>query len=490
MPLQTSAAMVTAMVAHTDPLDLRLSDGVTLAVPANLDSVTAYVVLEQETWFEKELRFVRRWLQPGMNAIDVGANLGIYSLPMAQLVGPRGRVIAFEPGSEPRCLLERSRALNGIANLDIVAAALSDGRREGHLVFGTSSEGNALGEGGAGESVAVTSLDIESAERDWPAPDFVKIDAEGEEERVLTGGRELFAKYSPLVMIEVGGDERTTARFASAFAAMGYRLFRQLGGEPWLLAFDAASKPDPYEVNLFAAKADRAQSLMQQGLLVADMPAWAPGASERERSLAVLKQQAFAPALGKLLAGVGLDPDYRDALAAYNVWRSPNAAPAVRCAALSFALTTLRQLCAQGATAARIATYARVAWDWGARAESFKVAQAIGGAPKALTEPFWPPCPRYDRLPPRAAAGTWLGCAVAEHVMRAGAFSSMFTTAAPALPWLNRQPFACAETLRRQVLMAARAGMRPQVPAQLRQQAVDHLNADVWRSGRVPGTVT
>jgi FkbM family methyltransferase len=480
--------MVAAMAPLIDPLDLRLSDGVTLAVPANLASVTTYVVLEQETWFEKELRFARRWLQPGMNAIDIGANLGIYSLPMAQLVGPRGRVIAFEPGSEPRGLLERSRTLNGISNIEIVAAALSDGRREGHLVFGTSSEGNALGEGGTGESVAVTSLDIENGERDWPAPDFVKIDAEGEEDRVLAGGHELFAKHSPLVMIEVGGDEKTSERFASTFAAMGYRLLRQLGGEPMLVAIEAASKPDPYEVNVFAAKADRMQSLAQQGLLVAEMPPWAPGAAERERALTVLKQQSFAPALGKLLTGAGLDPDYRDALAAYNVWRSSNVAPAVRCAALSFALTILRQLCAHKGTVARMATYARVAWDWGARAESFKAVQAIGSAAKAVTEPFWPPCPRYDRLPPGPAAGAWLGCAVTEHAMRAGAFSSMFMASAPALPWLNQQPFACAETQRRQVLMAARAGLRPQLPARLRQQAVDHLNAEVWRSGQVPGT--
>jgi FkbM family methyltransferase len=482
--------MVAAMMPPADPLDLRLSDGVTLAVPANLASVTTYVVLEQETWFEKELRFVRRWLQPGMNAIDIGANLGIYSLPMAQLVGPRGRVIAFEPGSEPRGLLERSRTLNSIANLEIVAAALSDGRREGRLVFGTSSEGNALGVGGAGESVAVTSLDIENGERNWPAPDFVKIDAEGEEDRVLAGGRDLFAKHSPLVMIEVGGDEKTSARFASTFAAMGYRLLRQLGGEPMLVAFDAASAPDRYEVNLFAAKADRMQSLMQQGLLVAEMPPWTPGAAERERALTVLKQQAFAPALGKLLTGAGLDPDYRDALAAYNVWRSPSAAPAVRCAALSFALTALRQLCAQKPTAARTLTYARAAWDFGARAESFKVVQAIGGAAQAVTEPFWPPCPRYDRLHPGTTGGAWLSCTIAEHAMRAGAFSSMFVDSAPALPWLNQQPFACAETLRRQVLMAARAGARPRVPPPLCRQAVEHLNADIWRSGRVPGTVT
>ena len=87
-------------------LELRTSDGVTLAVPASLQSITAYVLLEQESWFEKEMTFLRRWLRPGMTVIDIGANLGVYSLPMARLVGSKGQVFAYEPGSETRSVLE------------------------------------------------------------------------------------------------------------------------------------------------------------------------------------------------------------------------------------------------------------------------------------------------------------------------------------------------------------------------------------------------
>src|SRR3974390_2912365 len=52
------------------PLRIRLSTDVTLAVPPSLDSITTYVLLEQETWFEKELKFLSRWLKPGMTAIE------------------------------------------------------------------------------------------------------------------------------------------------------------------------------------------------------------------------------------------------------------------------------------------------------------------------------------------------------------------------------------------------------------------------------------
>ena len=77
-------------------LELRCFDAVTLAVPASLQSITAYVLLEQECWFEKEMDFLRRWLRPGMTVIDIGANLGVYSLPMARLVGKTGHVFAYE----------------------------------------------------------------------------------------------------------------------------------------------------------------------------------------------------------------------------------------------------------------------------------------------------------------------------------------------------------------------------------------------------------
>src|ERR1700757_3992531 len=102
-------------------LILRLNSGVSLAVPRTLDSMTTYIFLEQEDWFEKEVAFLLRWLAPGMTAIDIGANVGAYSLPMARAVGPHGHVFAYEPGSEPRSMIERSRTINRADNLRVIA---------------------------------------------------------------------------------------------------------------------------------------------------------------------------------------------------------------------------------------------------------------------------------------------------------------------------------------------------------------------------------
>ena len=77
-------------------------DGAILSVPNAINAITTYVLLEQEAWFEKEVAFVRRYIRPGMTAIDIGANLGVYSIPMARQAGLTGAVYAYEPTSETR----------------------------------------------------------------------------------------------------------------------------------------------------------------------------------------------------------------------------------------------------------------------------------------------------------------------------------------------------------------------------------------------------
>jgi FkbM family methyltransferase len=477
-----------------NPLEIQLSDAVTLTVPASLQSITTYVLLEQESWFEKEMDFIRHWLRPGMTAIDIGANLGVYSLPMARLVGETGHVFAYEPGSETRAFLERSRELNAAVNLHISPLALSDSTREGRLVFGGSSELNALGDGGAGETVRITSLDSEDAARGWPSPDFIKVDAEGEEERILAGGRNFFARHSPLIMFEIKAGDKVNEQLRAVFPAIGYRLFRQLGGAPILVPDDAQQPLDGFELNLFAAKPDRVSDLSQQGFLVDAIPAWAPSADDCTNADSLWRNQMFAPLIDMFSGrGVLADSDYRDSLAAYAAWRAVDQPIATRCAALAFALHGLRAACTRAPTAGRLSSLARVAWEWGARRESVAVLQRLLNTLQSgqiqLDEPFWPASRRFDGIALDSQPANWFTGAAAEQFERTFSFSSIFAGFSPVLAWLCSQPFAPAEMERRRVLLAARAGQRPKVPLRLRTASLDHLNANVWRAGQVPGTI-
>jgi FkbM family methyltransferase len=475
-------------------LSLRMADGTEIVVPASLDSMTSYVILEQETWFEKEMMFVARWLKPGMTAIDIGANLGVYCLPMARLVGPEGQVFAYEPSSETCRLLALSKEKNRADNLHIIAAALSDGEREGHLVLGTSSELNALDGSGPGESVRVTSLEAEQKARNWGPIDFIKIDAEGEEERILAGAGAFFADRSPLVMFEVRAVAKQNETLPAAFVAMGFGLYRLLTGAPVLVPVGVQERLDGYELNLFAAKPDRAAALAREGLLVEALPDWAPDDQIRARAQELFQAQPFAPIFAQLPGGaVATEPAYRDALAGYAMWRCQELSLPERCAALRFAGDTLTTLCNRQASLSRLSTLARITFEIGHRTTCVNVLKIMADVLKAGTgrimEPFWPANPRFDSVVPGPDVVEWFVVAALEQFEKTAFFSSMFGNSGVDLDWLSKQPLVCAEIERRRILQRAHKGQKMEVPPRLLAPGPDHLNADSWVGGLVANTI-
>ena len=473
---------------------LRMADGTRIVVPSSLEAITTYVILEQEKWFEKETAFIARWLRPGMTVIDIGANLGVYCLPMARLVGPGGQVFAYEPASETRRLLALGKAENGADNLHIIAAALSDGEREGHLVLTPLSEFNSLQGSGPGESVQITSLDAEEKVRNWDAIDFLKIDAEGEEEKILAGAEAFFARRSPLVMFEVKAGDQENKELPAAFAARDFGLYRLLAGAPVLVPVGAGDALDSYELNLFAARPDRAAALAREGLLVETVPPWTPDDTDRARGLEFFRTQPFAPIFAQLPGGaVAADPVYRDALAGYAMWRAPDLALPERYAALRFACDTLTALCEKQASLARLSTLARIARDIDRRTVSVNALGILTDALKRGTgqilEPFWPANPRFDTIPPGPNVVEWFVTAALEQYEQTACLSSRFGSPGIDLDWLARQPLAGTEIERRRVLQRARAGEKIEVPPRLLKPAPDHLNADIWRGGLVPNTI-
>ena len=96
---QDSYTLPSGAVQDRENIVLTLVDGVRVVVPNSIELITPYVLREQQDFFEDEVRFVRRLLQPGQNVIEIGANYGVYTLPMALKVGPGGHVWAFEPAS-------------------------------------------------------------------------------------------------------------------------------------------------------------------------------------------------------------------------------------------------------------------------------------------------------------------------------------------------------------------------------------------------------
>lgn len=143
----------------------------------------------------------RQILKPGMTVIDVGANVGYFSLLAADLVGSSGTVYAFEPEPENNTLLLTNIEINSYTNIRAKKVAvsntcgstdffLSELDNGSHSIYEAGARGVA-----ATLSVETTTLDAFIEEEEWPVVDLLKIDVEGAELMVLEG-MELLNKRS------------------------------------------------------------------------------------------------------------------------------------------------------------------------------------------------------------------------------------------------------------------------------------------------------
>lgn len=159
----------------------------------------------QLSWNPEEYDAFRAIVTPGSTVLDVGANVGAYTLLFAQWAGPAGRVIAFEPAPASIAGLRRQLRLNGLTGrVEVVQAAVSGSVGTASFACDGASGANALGpapDAARTITVPTTTIDAFCAER-AVRPDMIKIDVEGAELDVLRGARSTLASPSIAVFIE------------------------------------------------------------------------------------------------------------------------------------------------------------------------------------------------------------------------------------------------------------------------------------------------
>jgi len=166
--------------------------------------------------------------------LDIGANVGTTALFFAEQV-PRGRVHAFEPSAGMLSALRTNIQLSGLENITVHPFGLAESPTSGRLRL--AHEGNpgsafVTSEGGPGEEVELRVLDdvLDGVLAPDQPLDFVKIDVEGFEHRVLQGGRECLSRHKPVLVIEINDAalERAGTDAQEIFRDLedlGYRLF-------------------------------------------------------------------------------------------------------------------------------------------------------------------------------------------------------------------------------------------------------------------------
>ncbi len=457
---------------------LTIVDGIRIVVPDSLNLITPYVLVEQQDWFEDELRFVRAVLQPGSVAIDIGANYGVYTLSMAHVVGPTGAVFAFEPASRTASFLRDSLEANGFNQVVLEQTALSSAPGSLPLTLNDNSELNSLTtattEHAAVEWVDVVTLDGCLERNSWSTVDFLKIDAEGEELKILKGAERFLSTLFPLIEFEIRAGTSFNLEMIEELKRYDFRFFRLVPGLNALVPFDPAATPDPFLLNLFAAKPDGVARLQALGRLVEQDSPYDPSPSHLVQQWG-LPRHHWSQTLGQLPYGAALFADWERArqgkdgddldlaLTLYAMSQDAQLSMTTRVQALEQCLQSFDRLCAADPRKLHEASYARVALDYGSRSAAVqKLVNRINLLQQEqqvdLTEPFLAPIPRFDRVEPRGQLPSWAAAALLEAIEIAGAYSSFYTAGdnRQRLEFLVSLGFAGPEMERRLQLVRAR----------------------------------
>jgi FkbM family methyltransferase len=205
------------------PIDYRFRD---MNYRLNIrDNTGEQAILLNAAYNSDELGFLAGGLRAGGVFVDVGANVGLFSLPLSVVVGPKGKVLAVEPDPVIRARLEINVAANAAPAVEIIPFALGD--RVGEVAFIQDSRN--LGHNRVGESGGVVVpmkplLDV-LTEAGITHVDAFKIDVEGFEDKVLNpfyeaAPRSLWPRRVVIEKLHAGGKGDTPIK---RMMALGYR---------------------------------------------------------------------------------------------------------------------------------------------------------------------------------------------------------------------------------------------------------------------------
>jgi len=156
----------------------------------------------------------RRLLKPGMVFVDIGANIGYYSLMASKLVGSSGKVFSFEPWSRNRSILEENINLNNLSNITIIPKAVSNEEIDNVKIYLPKNDNcgmpslKKVNEENYTDDFEITGTTTFQNFLNTYKPgriDVIKIDVEGSELNVLKGMSASLAdkNFNPVILMEL-----------------------------------------------------------------------------------------------------------------------------------------------------------------------------------------------------------------------------------------------------------------------------------------------
>jgi len=213
------------------PRVVRVRDGFRLLVDGT--SQTGRIAYATGRYEPRTTQIIQARVQPGDVVVDVGANIGYFSIVAARAAGPSGRVVAFEPVESVRRQLARNLQLNDLEHVEIRSEALSDRTADATFYQGPDRDTGlgSLRPLEQGHQVTVHQVRFDDIWDPSRRVSLVKIDVEGAELRVLQGMADCLTRDRPDIIVEVT-DQFLRALGASAsdllgfLTACGYRMYQ------------------------------------------------------------------------------------------------------------------------------------------------------------------------------------------------------------------------------------------------------------------------
>jgi FkbM family methyltransferase len=240
--------IVRACVPPELPIDIRLPCGDLISMTSS-EKIGRYLLIYRK--FElAELRYCARMLVPGTVAIDVGANVGIFSLTLSRGVTDSGGVIAIEPSPANFARLTSHININCRAN--IRALQVAAGKESGNARINVDVDpafGAAVGSdvpdvrSGRMVSVEVRTLDDIWDEECRPKVGLIKIDVEGGEVDVILGANRLISTCRPVLLVEATTDIQLN-EIRKLLAKYKYVGRNPSGFQPWNYVFSHQNETD------------------------------------------------------------------------------------------------------------------------------------------------------------------------------------------------------------------------------------------------------
>lgn len=168
-------------------------------------------------------------LKPGDHAIDLGANIGVYTRLLSNIAGPEGKIVSFEPVPGTFEILSHVCSSLGLSNVELknMAVGSSIGSVSMRIPQENIYQASVVSSGTESAfSVALTTVDATTQSID---PAFIKIDVEGHELEAIRGANQTLQRCKPSLLIEVSGtpdvEGSSAAELFSELSSLGYSAY-------------------------------------------------------------------------------------------------------------------------------------------------------------------------------------------------------------------------------------------------------------------------